>query len=112
MKKVLIASMALVLSCGDFTEANIEYGDSEVSQSAWVCHNPGTPQHGSLCEVAIDPFRGQHESCYWVRDGSHGGLGYKVEQSFCWLLTKEDCSRIEFQWQKDNCHLLNGDMAK
>lgn len=56
----------------------------------WVCHNPKTEYHGSLCT----------EECYWA--------DYQRESSsFCWLLKSEDCDLPHiYEWQENNCHLL------
>jgi len=89
--KVLLAAALFLTGCA--TECGIE-GNRNVPESiteeAWVCHNPQSEHHGTLCT----------DECYWV-----GNL--KVESSFCWLLQPSDCSGVYvYAWQRENCHLI------
>ena len=104
MPKILILLALAVASC---TTANDMYEKEDIS-AVWVCHNPESSLHGSLCKEKVDTIRGRYETCYWILDGSRGGSGRKVKDSFCWLLERSDCAYpMEFEWQIENCHLLN-----
>ena len=82
---------AIVLSCG--YESSTDLGEANShrirlkSESVWVCHNPESKFHQSIC----------HESC--LEPGN--------QNSFCWLLRFSDCAEpLEQDWQRQNCHLL------
>ena len=62
----------------------------EDTDHIWICHHPGTEQHGSLCKEDYYP-----SGCYIPGDRT----------KFCWLLTRKDCSSdLEEDWQIFNCH--------
>ena len=83
------------------------YIDAETEKSeVWVCPNPESAAHGQECKRETDLIRGEYETCHWILDGSRGGKGRHVKDSFCWLLERNDCKVIEFEWQEENCHLL------
>ena len=109
MKKIIVALCLLMLSCGYDAEP-LESDQGSHFNEIWICHNPESPQHGLPCEESVKEPMGHHESCYWVYDAS--GHARKVDRSFCWVLHRDDCSEVELEWQKKNCHLLNGDMAE
>ena len=60
----------------DSKEQAIVQKDSDVIDSLWICHHPGTEFHNKLCVEEIFP-----QGCY-VNGDSH---------KFCWLLNREDC---------------------
>ena len=85
-----------------------EHEQDKNTEQAWVCHNPESPQHGELCEEAIHPLRGRHETCHWVTTGAHTGKGRRIKNSFCWLIEKADCvGNLEYEWQRENCHFFD-----
>ncbi len=69
-------------------------------EEIWVCHNPQSDLHGTPCREKIDVIRGKHIPCFYVEHE-------RVEDSFCWLLEKKDCTgELNMAWQRKNCHLL------
>lgn len=101
MKKVLYLFAVLLAACApcglstpsvfsDATDAGLAGDTSPEQDSVWVCHNPESEWHGSVC----------NEECYWV--------GFqRSENSYCWLLTEDDCrGKLNLEWQRENCHLL------
>jgi len=105
MKYIVVLIIAFTCGCNEPAE---EY--ERVDPMVWVCHNPGSSQHGERCQTMVDTIRGEYETCYWILDGSHYGRGHKVRDSFCWLLERNDCYEpLEHEWQNRNCHLLQGD---
>ena len=46
------------------------------NSEVWVCHHPGTEQHGTECVELMYP-----EGCYIEGDST----------KFCWLLNEKDC---------------------
>ncbi len=100
MKKLMFSALLIMLfGCADTVatapdasqlrtrDASIPWPDAS---SVWVCHNPTSEYHGSVC----------NEECYWV--------GFqRVPSAFCWLLEESDCTgNLEYDWQRNNCYLL------
>ena len=99
MKNILIFGtlLALMVSCGDAEEILVE----EVAE-VWVCHNPLSKLHGSICVEEVNVIRGRYQPCFY---SGH----QKIEDSFCWLLRREDCSSAgeqRLEWQERHCPLL------
>lgn len=94
-----LSILVLVLfGCGS---ENINHGESPNKlEEVWVCHNPASELHDMPCVEETTIYRGHHQPCYWV---DHK----KVKNSYCWLLTKEDCENINMEWQESTCSLLN-----
>jgi len=108
MRKIVLFLALVLASCGDLVEENKDYSlVASAEKEAWICHNPESDLHGSLCREVVDSVRGKYETCHWILDGSNYGRGTRIENSFCWLLEKKDCSgELRLQWQKDNCHFF------
>ena len=88
VKVAALLAIALV-ACGDSESGQ---GGEKLTE-AWVCYNPASEYHGHICT----------DQCYWVGQR-------KVESSYCWLLKDTDCpGELEFEWQRENCHLLSGE---
>ncbi len=86
MLKNMLLLLVLATGCGE----EVVPPDRDPPEEEWVCYNPESEYHGHACS----------EDCYWL------GLE-RVQNSFCWLLTRDDCSGpIEYEWQRENCHLL------
>ena len=85
MKRTALLTLFLFCACSDVREST-----DIVEAEVWVCHNPDSEWHGSIC----------NEECYW--------LGFqRSPTAYCWLLRDEDCSGVlEFEWQRDNCHFF------
>ena len=67
--------------------------DPVVADTLWICHHPGTDQHGELCVEEEYPA-----GCYVGGDST----------KFCWQLLKDDCvGTPEQDWQIENCHYFN-----
>ena len=101
----LVLMLFAVFGCG--TENNPEYhsGSTAEEREVWVCHNPQSELHGTICAEKINTIRGRYQPCFWVNHK-------RVKNSFCWLLEKKDCvDDLSFTWQKENCHLF-GDVAE
>ena len=107
MYKLLCLMVFLVAGCTVENPDLVTYGEE-----LWVCHNPESPMHGQPCREEVDPYRGQHEACYWTRSGNHTGRGHKSENAFCWLIRREDCEVSDdadsgwLEWQEVHCPLL------
>ena len=109
MKYIFLIFVALLCSCGMETENQsiTEKEGTHVRTHTWVCHNPQAAMHGSRCTEKVDPTHGPYEACHWILDGSSSEPFRRAQNSFCWLLETRDCEgTIEYQWQKDSCHLL------
>jgi len=102
--KLLICGIVLFLGCDN--SPNPMYEDS-LPPEVWICHNPGSELHGELCQEEVDIVRGQHQPCYWDKNGSNYGRGERVAGSYCWLLEEDSCALpLEMAWQKNNCHFF------
>lgn len=85
MIRILILA-AFLIGC---TEEEV-IPEPEAASELWICHNPSSSWHGSLC----------NEECYW--DGFE-----RAEDSYCWILRREECDgELKLAWQRDNCHLF------
>ena len=99
MKSIIAFLVVFFMSCSP-TEPH------PLKDEVWVCHNPESLSHGTLCSSSVDVARGEYETCFWRLDGSSYGPGIQNEEAFCWLLRREDCLNVQVEWQKRNCHLL------
>ena len=90
------------------TESNPSHDPEKDTEEAWVCHNPESPQHGELCELSTHPLQGEYETCYWTSNETRPEKIYRVENSFCWLIERADCTgQHEYEWQRENCHFFD-----
>ena len=108
MKRIiLIGWITLITGCGSLITDNDSYDPPTPGlEEVWVCHNPQSELHGTACKAEVDIYRGHHQPCFWVNRK-------RSKTSFCWHLKKGDCEgEPEWDWQRNNCHLLAGDMVK
>ena len=71
---------------GALVVASTQHGQVCLAASKWVCHNPGSPLHGTECS----------DACVERGDSA----------TFCWELTAEDCVDRDQDWATDHCPLL------
>ena len=90
-KVIMSVLLFLLTSCAEPIEQREEFklkhADTGIEHSVWVCHNPGSKLHGKICTPEC------------LEDGNN--------HKFCWLLHEDDCIDTDFEWQEENCHLIN-----
>ena len=102
MRELYFVALLLTTACGPDTFPQTTQQQEEV----WVCHNPESNLHGMPCRLESSDSKGEYEACHWIMDESSDPTARYIENSFCWLLEATDCSSIEFEWQRQSCHLL------
>ena len=107
MKRIIIVLLFLLCTIGCATECDLEGVKLSPPAEVWICHNPDSELHGTVCGAEVDILRGRHQPCHWNKNGANYGRGEIVPEAYCWLLEEKDCSGIlSLQWQKDNCHFF------
>ena len=97
MRYVIYILILMCLSCLGEDPSSELAKDSEVDAtqkyvgSLWVCHHPETKFHNQPCVEDFYP-----NGCY-IHGDNH---------SFCWLLTREECSEKDDERQVQACRLF------
>ena len=70
------------------SDASTHESDAAFEEEVWICYNPKSSFHGSICTA----------DCFYSD-------GLRNKNSFCWLIEKHNCIQpLQFEWQKENCH--------